>query len=158
MFISLATKPANDEARKRVEIIKELLDLHKQKQIEIVVSTMAIVEFRPYQEQAQHDPELAKFVDNLFNSTDILLYGLTPAIAAMARDLGERNPSLTPVDTVHIATAIVAKADVLFTFDGAGKKRKPKYMIANSEKFGTPPLMISAPFVDFGPLMNRQPT
>lgn len=35
----------------------------------------------------------------------------------MARDIGEKNPSLTPADTVHIATAIVAKADVLFTLD-----------------------------------------
>ena len=157
MFISLATEPANEEAHRRVEIIKELLGLFEQKKIEIVVSTMAIVEFRPYQEQSPHDPGLATFVDNLFNSTDILLYGLTPAIAAMARDIGEKNPSLTPADTVHIATAIVAKADVLFIFDGAGKRRKPKHMIANSERFGTPPLMIAEPFVDFGPLMKKQP-
>lgn len=151
MFISLATNV--DEGR--VKIIKELLDLHEKKQIEIIVSTMAIVEFRPYQGQAPHT-ETAKIVDDLFNSTDILLYGLTPDIASMARDIGEKHPALTPTDTIHIATAIVAKADVLFTFDGGGKRRRQKSMILNTGKFGTPSLKISEPYVDLGPMFDEQ--
>jgi predicted nucleic acid-binding protein len=161
MFISLVTKPKTDEGSKRVEKIKELLALHEQKKIEIVVSTMAIVEFRPYQDQASHDPALVQFVDALFNSTDIELYGLTPGIAALAREIGEKQHALTPTDTIHIATAVIAKADVLFTFDGdgkIGKRRRQKEMIANDGKFGTPPLKISAPYVDFGPMFEGQTT
>jgi len=156
MFISLATKQTTDERRKRVEKIKELLALHEQKKIEIAISTMAIVEFRPYQDAASHDPANVKRIEELFNSTDITLYDLTPGIAAMAREIGEKNHALTPTDSIHIATAIFAKADVLFTFDGVGKRRRQKDMIANTEKFGNPPLKISEPYVDLGPLIDEQ--
>ena len=159
MFITLACTQVTDEGRERVKVIKELLDLHERKEIEIIASTMAMVEFRPYQGGQAHDPVLARFVDNLFNSADILLYGLTPQIALLARKLGEENPAITPVDAAHIATAVFAKADVLFTFDGDVKlqRRRPKHMIANTGKFGTPPLKISAPYVDFGPLFDPKP-
>lgn len=156
MFITLASQQVTVEGCKRLKVIKELLGLHDQKNIEIIVSTMVIAEFRPYSHGASPDPALAQIVDDLFNSTDILLYGLTPGIAAMAREIGEKNRNITPTDAVHIATAVFADADVLFTFDGGGKRRKQKHMIANSEKFGTPPLKISAPYVDLGgPLFNR---
>lgn len=156
MFITLATEQSTDEGRKRVERIKELLALHEQKKIEIVISTMAIVEFRPYQEGVLHDPEAARIVDELFNSTDIDPYALTPGIAAMAREIGEKHPKLTPTDAIHIATAITAKADVLFTFDGGGKRRRQKQMITNSGKIGNPPLKISEPYVDLGPMFDEQ--
>lgn len=156
MFITFVTEQTTEEGRERVEKIKELLALHEQKKIELVVSTMAIVEFRPYQEGVLYDPEAAKIVDGLFNSTDIDPYALTPGIAAMAREIGEKHPKLTPTDAIHIATAIVAKADVLFTFDGGGKRRRPKQMITNSGKIGTPPLKISEPYVDLGPLVDEQ--
>lgn len=156
MFITLVTRQETKEGHKRVEKIQELLGLHEQKKIEIAISTMAIVEFRPYQEGVPHDPAAAKIVDDLFNSTDILLYGLTPGIAAMARDIGEKHPAITPTDAIHIATAIVANADVLFTFDGVGKRRRPKSMIANTGKIGNPPLKISEPYVDLGPLLDEQ--
>ncbi len=157
MFITLAFQQVTDEGCKRVKVIKELLDLHEQKKIEIVVSTMAIVEFRPYQGAQAHNPALARIVDDLFNSTDILLYGLTPQIAMLAREIGEMHPAILPADAVHIATAIFAKADVLFTFDGGGKRRRPKGMIANSGKIGAPTLKISPPYVDFGPLLDPRP-
>lgn len=158
MFISFVTKQATDEGCKRVEIIKELLGLHEQQKIEIIVSTMVMAESRPDSEGGVYDPASANIVDDLFNSTDILLYGLTPQIATLAREIGEKYPAITPTDAVHIATAIFAKADVLFTFDGAGKRRRPKHMITNSGRIGTPPLKISAPFVDLGPLLDREAT
>jgi hypothetical protein len=74
MFISLTTKPENNKTHRRVEIINKLLGLHKQKKIKIIISTMAIIKFQPYQKQTSHIPELAKFINNLFNSTNILLY------------------------------------------------------------------------------------
>ncbi len=155
MFISLATDIDED----RVKTIKELLALHEKGQIEIVASAMAIAEFRPYQGQAAHT-ETAKVVDDLFNSTDIFLYAVTPDIASLARDIGEKHPALTPTDAIHIATAITAKADVLFTFDGAGKigkRRRQKEMIANTGRIGHPPLKISEPYVDLGPIFDEQP-
>ncbi len=159
MFITLATKQSTEEGRKRVETINELLSLFEKKQIEIVMSTMAIVEFRPYPERELHDPTTATIVDDLFNSTDIFPYAVTPDIAAMAREIGEKHHRLTPTDTIHIATAIVAKADVLFTFDGAkkiGNRRRQKDMIMNSGKIGTPPMKIAEPFVDLGPMFDEQ--
>lgn len=158
MFISLASLQTTDEGRKRVETIKELLGLHEQKKIEIIISTMVIVEFRPYAEGGSHDPALTKIVEDLFNSTDILIYGLTPGIATMARGIGEKHPRITPTDAIHISTAIFAGADVLFTFDGGGKRRRPKHMIENSERIGTPPLRISEPYMDLGPLLDMPTT
>lgn len=92
----------------------------------------------------------------LFESDRIDLWAVTPHIAAEAARIGYENPSVTPTDCVHIATAIEATADVLFTFDGSGttKRRKQGAMIALSGSVGDPPLRIREPSVSHGPLFD----
>jgi hypothetical protein len=77
----------------------------------------------------------------------VLVYRvLTDRTALSAADIGNTYPSLTPGDCVHIATAIEARADVLFTYDGAGQRRRPNEMLRYDTLIGTPPLRIMEPF------------
>lgn len=71
---------------------------------------------------------------------------LTDRVAQIAADIGNQFPSLLPGDCVHIATAIDARADVLFTYDGAGQRRRPGAMLRYDARIGTPPLRIMVPF------------
>jgi len=81
---------------------------------------------------------------------------LTPSIAEQAQKMGKEFPALSPFDCVHIATAIAAEAKVLFTFDGAGKRRRQTRMIEYSGKIGNPPILITTPLIDWGPLYGTE--
>jgi predicted nucleic acid-binding protein len=151
MFISLLTG-ADPE---RVKVIKELLDLNKRGAVRIITSTFTIAEVRPHPNDRGLPIDEFETAQELFESDRIELWVVTPRIAAEAARIGYENPSVTPTDCVHIATAIEAKADVLFTFDGAGtKRRKQGAMIALSGRVGDPPLRIREPSVSHGPLFD----
>jgi predicted nucleic acid-binding protein len=151
MFISLLTGSDPD----RVQVIRELLDLNRRGAIRIVASTFTIAEVRPHPNDRGLPLDEFETAQQLFESDRLDLWVLTPRIAAAAARLGFENPSVTPTDCVHIATAIEAKAGVLFTFDGAGtKRRKPGAMIALSGLVGDPPLRIREPIVTHGPLFD----
>ena len=95
---------------------------------------------------ASFDDTERRRVADLFAS-DVLVYRvLTDRTALSAADIGNTYPSLTPGDCVHIATAIEARADVLFTYDGAGQRRRPNEMLRYDTMIGTPPLRIMEPF------------
>lgn len=49
----------------------------------------------------------------------VFFFNVTRAIANHAARLGAQNPTLTPPDSVHIATALFAGAERFWTYDGA---------------------------------------
>jgi len=62
------------------------------------------------------------------------------------------------MDSLHIASAIHAKADVLFTLDGVRDskgRRRNRDLTEFSGKIGNPPLTIEGPFIDIGPLFPK---
>jgi hypothetical protein len=85
-------------------------------------------------------------VRRFFESDELEVWTLTPSIAEAAADLGNDHPELSPADCVHIATALAAKARVHFRFDGVGKRRRPRTMLALDGQLGSPPLRILEPF------------
>lgn len=157
VFISLLTA----QVPERVKVIRALLDNHKEGKFQIVLSTFAIAEVRKFRVPGATGPvpgeeggEATAPVDeveqrriaDLFAS-DVLVYrALTDRTALLAADIGNTYPSLLPGDCVHIATALDAKADVLFTYDGAGQRRRPDEMLRYDKKIGSPPLRIMEPF------------
>ena len=163
LFISYLTATEVD----RVEIIQGLLDQHERSGIEIIISSFAIAEVRsiPVEgattptddegavETVAYHPDHLRRVMNLFNSLELEIRVLTPRIAERAAEIGDRFPRLLPPDCVHIATAIEAEADVLFTYDGAGQRRRPGAMLRYDWRIGDG-LRIMEPFVPTGPLFD----
>jgi predicted nucleic acid-binding protein len=150
MFISLLT----GKDKQRIETIRSLLKQEAKGHIKIVISTFVIVEVRPDQPGILAQNQF-KMVTEIFESDRLDYRPLTPYLAQQAQNIGKDFPKLLPVDCVHIATAIEAKANVLFTFDGSGaKRRRPSDMIAHSRKIGNPPLLIREPFIPKGPLFD----
>ena len=151
----------------RVEIIQGLLEQYERGGIEIIISTFAIAEVRsipvegattpPNDEGAvetvEYHPEHLQRVRNLFKSLELEIRVLTPRIAERAAEIGDTFPRLLPADCVHIATAIEAEADVLFTYDGVGQRRRPADMIRYDQRIGDG-LRIMQPFVPTGPLFD----
>ena len=142
-------------------VIRSLLASYDEQRLQIVVSTFAIAEVRSYREPKTPGPEpgeegtaatlpvvaeAAEVVRRMFESDQLMIRALTPRIADMAADLGNRYPDLLPGDCVHIATAMDADVDVLFTYDGVGRRRRPDRMLRYDEKIGDPPLRIKKPW------------
>lgn len=151
MFISLltGTNPA------RIAIIDELSKLEDDGKIRIVTSTFTRAEVRPHPRYAGFDAAQVKKVEAILNSGRVDWRPVTPFIAEEAMRIGQAHPDLLPADCVHIATAIAAKARILFTFDGEGaQRRRPDKMLHWDDKIGSPPLRIHEPFVPRGPLWD----
>ena len=115
---------------------------------QILTSTMSIVEvLRAETEQGVSPPsippEVKDRIEALFDEPYIVLIPLDPARAQEARDLRWTFPWLRSADAVHVASAVYAKADVLFTFDGSGGQ--PRRMLDLDRRVGNPPLPIMIP-------------
>lgn len=164
LFISFLT--GQEEAR--VKMIRDLLDQHDKHGIRIGISTMVIAEVRRIPKEGAggpepgneanvevepYDPTRLATVREVFQSDQLDVRVLTPRIAGVAQAIGDQFPKLLPVDAVHIATALDAEADVLFTWDGSGlKRRRPSDMLRYDRKMGG--LRIMEPFVPTGELYD----
>jgi predicted nucleic acid-binding protein len=157
VFISLLTGQNPERSR----VIRALLDHHKEGRLQIVVTTFAIAEVRafrvpgsvgpaPGQEGSEDtvplDEAERQRIAELFASDRLVYRALTDRTGLSAAEIGNTYPSLLPGDCVHIATALEAKVDVLFTYDGAGQRRRPDTMLRYDKIIGTPPLRIMEPF------------
>jgi len=152
----------------RVRVMRELLRAREQGTIEIVISTLVIAEVRslptpgaPATLGAEHevetqplDPVHEDTLKRFFSSDQLDYRPLTVRIARRAADIGDRFPRLLPADCVHIATALEAEVDVLFTYDGAGRRRRPEDMIRYDGRIEG--LRIHEPFVPMGPLWDTE--
>ena len=157
VFISLLTGQWPD----RVKVIRALLDHHTEGKFQIVISTFAIAEVRSFrvagavgptpgeegsEETVPFDEEERRRVSDLFASDALVYRALTDRTGLTAAEIGNTYPSLLPADCAHIATAIEARADVLFTYDGAGQRRRPSEMLRYDNMIGDPPIRIMEPF------------
>lgn len=125
----------------RVKVIRQLIAHVNEERIQPVISAFAIAEIRSY--RADDDtpaalgdeprrpvvPAHADEVRQMFESGQLERHAVSPSIAQKAAEIGNAYPSLLPPDCVHIATAIVTGVDSLLTWDGAGKRRRPREML-----------------------------
>ena len=154
LFISYLT----NKDPSRVNVVEALLKFAAIGKIQIVTSTLTMVEVRPYADQ--YETHHMDAVEDLFHSNRPYFrpVALTGTIARRAREIGEKNRRiLYNSDCVHIATAQIEQASVLFTYDGEsvpGMKRAPTGLIALNGKIGNPPLRIMEPYEPRGPMYD----
>ena len=164
LFLAYVT----DQDEARASIVEGLLEGYDHSGIEIVISSLVIAEVRsvprpgvgtPADEQSTPvqpiSPEQAQRVRTMFESDQLELRVLTPRIAQRAADIGNEYPRLLPPDCVHIATALEADVDVLFTWDGGGRRRRPGDMLRYDGRIDG--LAIREPFVPLGPMFDPRP-
>lgn len=80
------------------------------------------------------DPAKADLYRRLFERKNVTRFAVSGRVASLAAEIrsfyrDQRSKSDEPVmktpDAIHLATAIICKCDVFYTFDGDGKKAKP---------------------------------
>lgn len=163
LFISYLTGTMPE----RVQRIDELLLQYDKGGLALHLGTFAMAEVRrvprfgaPSPPEGQegeietepYDPERMRRLQDVFRSRQLNVWNLTERIALKAAGIGDRYPRLLPGDCVHIATALAANCDVLFTYDGAGRRRRPDEMLRYDGRIDG--LRIMEPFVASGPMFD----
>jgi len=101
----------------RALVVRQILEAAEKREIQIVASTFVAAEvIRMKGESLPLSSEKESEIDDLLKSERILWVELDLTVALEARKLA-RVHGLKPADAVHLASAIRAKADVLFRYD-----------------------------------------
>lgn len=96
-----------------------------------------------------------------FQTQDHIAYDVDSAIALKARQLRENclghptGKTLATPDAIHVATALIYKADMLFTFDDGKRNKKYLGLLELNEDDRVDRLKICRPFVENPELFNR---
>lgn len=95
----------------REQLCRATLELAKQRKLEVIVSTLCLVEV--CKESDSSDDKIADFFENDY----ILQVSLDWFVATRARALMQGGYGLKPADASHVATALIADVDEMHTFD-----------------------------------------
>ena len=122
----------------RAEGCQNVLALAERGQVQIVTSALTIAEVLRLRPEDALPSERRASVEALFARRSIRTMMLTRLLAESARDL-VWDHKIDPKDSIHVASALAAKVDVLNTFD--------RTLIRKSGQIGTPPLAVEEPTV-----------
>ena len=117
---------------------QNVLTLAERGEVEIVTSVFTLTEVLRLRPKDALPSERRTAVEGLFNRPYIHTIMLTRRLAESARDL-VWDHGVAPKDSVHVASALATKVDVLNTFD--------EPLIGKSGQIGSPPLSIEEPSV-----------
>jgi predicted nucleic acid-binding protein len=153
MYISFLTKKPST----RVEVVRQLMRdaSWKPPKVRPVGSQLIRAEVINH---PNDDPAHTQIIDEFFLAARSIVrfYDLNRQIASVSRDLMAtyRIDGLTVPDSIHLATAIVAGADVFFTYDGYkdNERRRSGGLLQFDGEIGAPNMRISEPVVDWGPV------
>jgi predicted nucleic acid-binding protein len=96
-------------------------------------------------------PKAREMLSAVFKRSNVSLISQDERVADLSRDIRDhyakppRNIMLGSADCVHLATAILYKADVFVTLDGAGRKPRKDGLIPLSGDVMGHPLLIEKP-------------
>lgn len=138
LFIELLQQSDQD----RFDACESLRIQAEKKQLLIATSSIAIVEVNKLPESKALPEKQSSDILKFFKNPYIAIRPVDRRTAEYAHEL-TRTHGLTNLDAIHVATAILAKAAVLYTYDNPRQKRKG--LIRHSNKIGTPPLKIEKP-------------
>ncbi|MCH8090308.1 MAG: PIN domain-containing protein [Chloroflexi bacterium] len=145
-WISLISDLQTQEAIDRRSTLEHFLQEAMDGTAQLFVSTATIVEVVRTESiglpPAQVPLEIRQKITDLFEEPYITLVPLEPARAADARELRWIHPWLRTMDAIELASALYAKVDVMYTYDGSGSRRG---LISLSGLVGTPPMTITVP-------------
>ena len=132
----------------RAERCQSVLALAERGEVEVITSALTIAEVLRLRPKDALPSERRSAVEALFARKSIRTMMLTRRLAESARDM-VWDHKIHPKDSVHVASALAAKVDVLNTFD--------RRLLRKSGKIGTPPLTIEEPTVAEPELNLEQP-
>jgi predicted nucleic acid-binding protein len=138
IFIELLQQSDKD----RLEACEALHEQAKSGRLIIVTSAASIIEVNKLPESPGLPEEQSKNILAFFAHSYIVVRNLDRQVAEYAHDL-TRTHGLLPLDAVHVATAVVNKVPVLYTYDMAKGRRKG--LLSHHLKIGSPPLRIEMP-------------
>jgi predicted nucleic acid-binding protein len=157
VFVEMLQKLQKD----RLDACQDLVAKAKKKDLSIVTSTWTITEVDKLDDLEKATgisrEEQSRMILDFFENPFVDLRQLDRATGEYAREL-TRTHLLTNADAIHIATALLNKVDVFYTYDdGGGRQRKG--LLRHNLKIGAPTLRIERPPAptDY-PLYDKLPT
>lgn len=150
LFIEVIQKNNQDRYDACAAMLK---DAEKEKLL-IVTSSLAIVEVNKDPDSGSLTEAQSKTILGFFENPYIVVRTLDRPTAELAHAI-VRADKLGNADAIHVATAIIAKVPVLYTYDGKGKGKKG--LIKHHLKIGNPPLRIEVPPLPSFPLLDHLP-
>lgn len=143
VFVYLLSKHNDSDKLDKQQICKSCLQNAIDGKIDIFISTLIIVEVNKTEDSSVPIPdEIKDKIREFFEQPFIQLVSADMARAIEARDLIWQYPWLKPTDALHLACAIHAKVDELFTYDGGGAK---KGLLDLDSRIGNPLIRIRHP-------------
>jgi len=143
VFITLLSIHKEQEWLDKQQICQNCLQEAIDRKVEIFISTMTIVEVNKTKESTIPIPKEVK--DKITKLIDQPFVKVIPADLARAKEarihIWEYS-WLKPVDAMHLACALHAEVEELFTYDGKGSQ---KGLLDLDGLVGTPPLKIKHP-------------
>ena len=130
----------------RLDALLDLIRKAKGDGPKIVTSAYTITEVNKLDALAKSKKmlreEQSKLILEFFQNRYIFIRPVTRQIAELAHDF-TRTHGLKNADAIHVATAIIGKANVLYTWDE--KKQRRAGLLCHNLKIGNPPLRIEKP-------------
>ncbi len=143
VFITLLSKPRDKESLDRQQVCSLCFQEAIEGNVEIFISTMTIVEVnRTSESTSPIPPEVRDKIKKALGQPFIKVVPADMARALEARTHIWDYSWLKPMDALHLACAIHAHVDEMFTYDGKGEK---KGLLDLDSIVGTPPLKIRHP-------------
>jgi len=145
VFVRLLSKTSEPNKLAEQDICTKCLQEAIDGKTEIVISTVSIGEVVKTEELLNYYPvpiAIRDKIRSLFNEPFIVPVSADLVISQNARDLIWSHSWLKALDAIIIASAIYAKVDELFSYDGLGEK---KGILDLDGLAGTPPLKIKKP-------------
>jgi len=145
-----------EETPGRHETLKAISDSAERAEARIVTSALTLAEVSKLNNLRLLPEWAEKKILEFFENDYITVRDVSRPVCEMARPI-IRGHGLKPPDAIHVATALMAKAQVLHTYDGdlLGKNG----LITNPLLTGCPPLRIEVPRWQFqGDLPLPPPT
>lgn len=108
-----------DDEDDRAEHVQRLLETAERDELHVLVSTLVISEVTkgPKASDPPMSDEHQRTFESYLESPFVSLVSVDPAVARRARDIRREHPKLRTPDAVMVATAIVAGAGTLYTYD-----------------------------------------
>lgn len=138
LFIELLQQ--NDA--ERFDACEDLRSKAEKQALIIVTSARTITEVNKLPESPSLPEEQSKRILAFFENPYIAIRPVDRHTAEYAHEL-TRTHGLTNIDAIHVATAVLSRASVLYTYDSAKSKRKG--LLRYSLKIGNPPIRIEIP-------------
>jgi predicted nucleic acid-binding protein len=110
----------------------------------IATSALTLAEVGRLPASGLAEADLEAKVFDFFENDYVAVRQVDRATALRANQL-TRSHGLSPAEAIHIATALLARSEVFYTFDAARGRRKG--LLAHDRQIGSPPLRIEVPVV-----------